>query len=88
MTQNCDNLQDLIWSGQKDSESSIFMGLTGFWSYKNREVLVANDNNSTTDPKDLSQNCDAQEDPSPCLHRTGYKQVLTLREPRWTPTLG
>ncbi|XP_078515501.1 serine/threonine-protein phosphatase 2A regulatory subunit B'' subunit gamma isoform X1 [Lissotriton helveticus] len=45
-------LQDLIQSGQGDTVSSILMDLTGFWSYENREVLVANDNDSTTDPED------------------------------------
>ncbi|XP_069494548.1 serine/threonine-protein phosphatase 2A regulatory subunit B'' subunit gamma isoform X2 [Ambystoma mexicanum] len=45
-------LQDLIQSGQGDTVSSILMDLNGFWSYENREVLVANDNDSSADPDD------------------------------------
>ncbi|MBN3313171.1 P2R3C phosphatase, partial [Atractosteus spatula] len=42
-------LQDLVNSGQGDTVSSILIDLNGFWTYENREVLVANDNDSSAD---------------------------------------
>ncbi|TRY75925.1 hypothetical protein DNTS_033490 [Danionella cerebrum] len=39
-------LQDLVNSGQGDTVSSILIDLNGFWTYENREVLVANDTES------------------------------------------
>lgn len=41
-------LQDLVNSGQGDTVPSILIDLNGFWSYENREVLVANDTDSNT----------------------------------------
>ncbi len=41
-------LQDLVNSGQGDTVSSILIDLNGFWTYENREVLVANDTDSNT----------------------------------------
>ncbi|XP_051724050.1 serine/threonine-protein phosphatase 2A regulatory subunit B'' subunit gamma [Ctenopharyngodon idella] len=41
-------LQDLVNSGQGDTVSSILIDLNGFWTYENREVLVANDTDSST----------------------------------------
>ena len=35
------SLQDLIQSGQGDTVSSILIDLNGFWTYENREILVA-----------------------------------------------
>ncbi|XP_070611711.1 serine/threonine-protein phosphatase 2A regulatory subunit B'' subunit gamma isoform X2 [Erythrolamprus reginae] len=43
------SLQDLINSSQGDTVTSILIDLNGFWTYENREVLVASDNDSTTD---------------------------------------
>lgn len=37
-------LQDLVNSCQGDTVTSILIDLNGFWTYENREVLVANDN--------------------------------------------
>ncbi|XP_042900064.1 serine/threonine-protein phosphatase 2A regulatory subunit B'' subunit gamma [Parasteatoda tepidariorum] len=37
-------LQDLILSGQGDTVVSILIDLNGFWTYENREVLVAESN--------------------------------------------
>uniref|UniRef100_A0A4W3GKA7 Serine/threonine-protein phosphatase 2A regulatory subunit B'' subunit gamma n=1 Tax=Callorhinchus milii TaxID=7868 RepID=A0A4W3GKA7_CALMI len=45
-------LPDLINSGQGDTVSSILIDLNGFWTYENREVLVANDNDSGADLDD------------------------------------
>uniref|UniRef100_A0A6Q2YZJ0 Serine/threonine-protein phosphatase 2A regulatory subunit B'' subunit gamma n=1 Tax=Esox lucius TaxID=8010 RepID=A0A6Q2YZJ0_ESOLU len=46
-------LQDLVNSSQGDTVTSILIDLNGFWTYENREVLVANDNdNSTADLDD------------------------------------
>lgn len=39
-------LQDLVNSCQGDTVTSILIDLNGFWTYENREVLVANDNDS------------------------------------------
>uniref|UniRef100_A0A672SPH8 Protein phosphatase 2, regulatory subunit B'', gamma n=1 Tax=Sinocyclocheilus grahami TaxID=75366 RepID=A0A672SPH8_SINGR len=41
-------LQDLVNSGQGDTVTSILIDLNGFWTYENREVLVANDTDSNT----------------------------------------
>ncbi|KAH0620534.1 hypothetical protein JD844_021098, partial [Phrynosoma platyrhinos] len=46
------SLQDLINSSQGDTVTSILIDLNGFWTYENREVLVASDNDSTTDLDD------------------------------------
>ncbi|XP_071550751.1 serine/threonine-protein phosphatase 2A regulatory subunit B'' subunit gamma-like [Panulirus ornatus] len=40
-------LQDLINCGQGDVVSSILIDLNGFWTYENREVLVADSNEET-----------------------------------------
>ncbi|KAM4724315.1 serine/threonine-protein phosphatase 2A regulatory subunit B'' subunit gamma [Anableps anableps] len=40
-------LQDLVNSCQGDTVVSILIDLNGFWTYENREVLVANDNDSS-----------------------------------------
>uniref|UniRef100_A0AAV2JHK0 Serine/threonine-protein phosphatase 2A regulatory subunit B'' subunit gamma n=1 Tax=Knipowitschia caucasica TaxID=637954 RepID=A0AAV2JHK0_KNICA len=40
-------LQDLVTCCQGDTVVSILIDLNGFWSYENREVLVANDNGSS-----------------------------------------
>lgn len=40
-------LQDLVNSCQGDIVTSILIDLNGFWTYENREVLVANDNDSS-----------------------------------------
>lgn len=40
-------LQDLVNSCQGDTVTSILIDLNGFWTYENREVLVANDNDSS-----------------------------------------
>lgn len=45
-------LQDLVNSCQGDTVTSILIDLNGFWTYENREVLVANDNDSIG-PADL-----------------------------------
>ncbi|XP_054707643.1 serine/threonine-protein phosphatase 2A regulatory subunit B'' subunit gamma-like [Uloborus diversus] len=37
-------LQDLIFCGQGDTVVSILIDLNGFWTYENREVLVADNN--------------------------------------------
>ncbi|KAJ6655667.1 hypothetical protein lerEdw1_004903 [Lerista edwardsae] len=46
------SLQDLINSSQGDTVSSILIDLNGFWTYENREVLVASDNDNTADLDD------------------------------------
>lgn len=46
-------LQDLVNSSQGDIVSSILIDLNGFWTYENREVLVANDNDSSSSTADL-----------------------------------
>ncbi|XP_064004921.1 serine/threonine-protein phosphatase 2A regulatory subunit B'' subunit gamma isoform X3 [Pogoniulus pusillus] len=46
------SLQDLINSSQGDTVTSILIDLNGFWTYENREVLVASDNDSTADVDD------------------------------------
>lgn len=43
------SLQDLINSSQGDTVTSILIDLNGFWTYENREVLVASDSDSTAD---------------------------------------
>lgn len=40
-------LQDLVNSCQGDTVTSILIDLNGFWTYENREVLVANDNDGS-----------------------------------------
>ncbi|RXM91415.1 Serine/threonine-protein phosphatase 2A regulatory subunit B'' subunit gamma [Acipenser ruthenus] len=45
-------LQDLVNSSQGDTVTSILIDLNGFWTYENREVLVANDNDSSADLDD------------------------------------
>ncbi|XP_012922066.1 serine/threonine-protein phosphatase 2A regulatory subunit B'' subunit gamma isoform X7 [Heterocephalus glaber] len=40
------SLQDLINSNQGDTVTTILIDLNGFWTYENREALVANDENS------------------------------------------
>lgn len=40
-------LQDLVNSCQGDTVTSILIDLNGFWTYENREVLVANDSDSS-----------------------------------------
>uniref|UniRef100_A0A3B5M2T8 Protein phosphatase 2, regulatory subunit B'', gamma n=1 Tax=Xiphophorus couchianus TaxID=32473 RepID=A0A3B5M2T8_9TELE len=40
-------LQDLVNSCQGDTVVSILIDLNGFWTYENREVLVANDNDGS-----------------------------------------
>lgn len=46
------SLQDLINSSQGDTVTSILIDLNGFWTYENREVLVASDNDNTADVDD------------------------------------
>lgn len=46
------SLQDLINSSQGDTVTSILIDLNGFWTYENREVLVASDNDSVADADD------------------------------------
>ncbi|MEQ2164341.1 hypothetical protein GOODEAATRI_005674 [Goodea atripinnis] len=41
-------LQDLVNSCQGDTVVSILIDLNGFWTYENREMLVANDDSSNT----------------------------------------
>lgn len=45
-------LQDLIQSSQGDTVCSILIDLNGFWTYENREVLVAADGESPADIDD------------------------------------
>ena len=47
-------LADLIRSGQGETVVQILTDLNGFWSYENREVLAAdnNDNNGDTEDQD------------------------------------
>ena len=42
------SLQDLINSNQGDTVTTILIDLNGFWTYENREALVANDNENST----------------------------------------
>lgn len=49
-------LQDLVNSCQGDIVSSILIDLNGFWTYENREVLVANDESSSSSTVDLDDN--------------------------------
>uniref|UniRef100_A0A2K6FMK8 Protein phosphatase 2 regulatory subunit B''gamma n=1 Tax=Propithecus coquereli TaxID=379532 RepID=A0A2K6FMK8_PROCO len=46
------SLQDLINSNQGDTVTTILIDLNGFWTYENREVLVANDNENSGDLDD------------------------------------
>ncbi|KAM9239534.1 serine/threonine-protein phosphatase 2A regulatory subunit B'' subunit gamma isoform 3-T3 [Leptosomus discolor] len=46
------SLQDLINSSQGDTVTSILIDLNGFWTYENREVLVASDNDNAADVDD------------------------------------
>lgn len=46
------SLQDLINSNQGDTVTTILIDLNGFWTYENREALVANDNENSTDLDD------------------------------------
>ncbi|XP_074146784.1 serine/threonine-protein phosphatase 2A regulatory subunit B'' subunit gamma isoform X3 [Sminthopsis crassicaudata] len=46
------SLQDLISSNQGDTVTTILIDLNGFWTYENREALVANDNENTADLED------------------------------------
>ncbi|XP_007473311.1 serine/threonine-protein phosphatase 2A regulatory subunit B'' subunit gamma isoform X3 [Monodelphis domestica] len=46
------SLQDLINSNQGDTVTTILIDLNGFWTYENREALVANDNENTADLED------------------------------------
>ncbi|KAG8449543.1 hypothetical protein GDO86_016261 [Hymenochirus boettgeri] len=45
-------IQDLIQSSQGDTVCSILIDLNGFWTYENREVLVANEGESPSDTDD------------------------------------
>lgn len=42
------SLQDLVNSCQGDTVVSILIDLNGFWTYENREVLVVNDNDTSS----------------------------------------
>lgn len=56
------SLQDLINSNQGDTVTTILIDLNGFWTYENREALVANDNENSADLDDTwSQKLD-------CIH--------------------
>uniref|UniRef100_A0A2K6JSL3 Protein phosphatase 2 regulatory subunit B''gamma n=1 Tax=Rhinopithecus bieti TaxID=61621 RepID=A0A2K6JSL3_RHIBE len=46
------SLQDLINSNQGDTVTTILIDLNGFWTYENREALVANDSENSTDLDD------------------------------------
>lgn len=46
------SLQDLINSNQGDTVTTILIDLNGFWTYENREALVANDNENSADLDD------------------------------------
>ncbi|KAK2494764.1 hypothetical protein MC885_012284 [Smutsia gigantea] len=46
------SLQDLINSNQGDTVTTILIDLNGFWTYKNREALVANDSENSADTDD------------------------------------
>nr|XP_055165120.1 serine/threonine-protein phosphatase 2A regulatory subunit B'' subunit gamma isoform X3 [Nyctereutes procyonoides] len=46
------SLQDLINSNQGDTVTTILIDLNGFWTYENREALVANDNENSIDLDD------------------------------------
>lgn len=46
------SLQDLINSNQGDTVTTILIDLNGFWTYENREALVANDSENSTDTDD------------------------------------
>ncbi|XP_010788026.1 serine/threonine-protein phosphatase 2A regulatory subunit B'' subunit gamma [Notothenia coriiceps] len=49
-------LQDLVNSCQGDTVTSILIDLNGFWTYENREVLVASDNDGSSSMADLDDN--------------------------------
>lgn len=49
-------LQDLVNSCQGDTVTSILIDLNGFWTYENREVLVASDNDGSSSTADLDDN--------------------------------
>ena len=59
-------LQDLVNSCQGDTVTSILIDLNGFWTYENREVLVASDNDgsSTADLDDNWRLCGRRDAPS------------------------
>ncbi|XP_051002191.1 serine/threonine-protein phosphatase 2A regulatory subunit B'' subunit gamma isoform X2 [Acomys russatus] len=46
------SLQDLINSNQGDTVTTILIDLNGFWTYENREALVANDSENSADVDD------------------------------------
>ncbi|ERE82441.1 serine/threonine-protein phosphatase 2A regulatory subunit B'' subunit gamma [Cricetulus griseus] len=46
------SLQDLINSNHGDTVTTILIDLNGFWTYENREALVANDNENSEDLDD------------------------------------
>lgn len=46
------SLQDLINSNQGDTVTTILIDLNGFWTYENREALVANDNENSAELDD------------------------------------
>ncbi|KAM5279923.1 serine/threonine-protein phosphatase 2A regulatory subunit B'' subunit gamma-like [Ctenodactylus gundi] len=46
------SLEDLINSNQGDTVTTILTDLNGFWTYENREALVANDNENSADLED------------------------------------
>nr|XP_055217281.1 serine/threonine-protein phosphatase 2A regulatory subunit B'' subunit gamma isoform X3 [Gorilla gorilla gorilla] len=46
------SLQDLINSNQGDTVTTILIDLNGFWTYENREALVANDSENSADLDD------------------------------------
>ncbi|KAK2510103.1 hypothetical protein MC885_007035 [Smutsia gigantea] len=46
------SLQDLINSNQGDTVTTILIDLNGFWTYENREALVANDSENSADTDD------------------------------------
>uniref|UniRef100_A0A2K5P8S4 Serine/threonine-protein phosphatase 2A regulatory subunit B'' subunit gamma n=1 Tax=Cebus imitator TaxID=2715852 RepID=A0A2K5P8S4_CEBIM len=43
------SLQDLINSNQGDTVTTILIDLNGFWTYENREALIANDSENSAD---------------------------------------
>ncbi|XP_017386304.1 serine/threonine-protein phosphatase 2A regulatory subunit B'' subunit gamma isoform X3 [Cebus imitator] len=47
------SLQDLINSNQGDTVTTILIDLNGFWTYENREALVANDSENSADLDDM-----------------------------------
>ncbi|XP_054385992.1 serine/threonine-protein phosphatase 2A regulatory subunit B'' subunit gamma isoform X3 [Pongo abelii] len=46
------SLQDLINSNQGDTVTTILIDLNGFWTYENREALVANDSENSAELDD------------------------------------